>query len=365
VDETPIRSQRPGKTDDITKMPHHRKSPEKFKKPNMLPGFQNAFMDSTPIRPSQRRVDKGKQRELEDVLADDLGVAGFLSPPTSPTRHPHETGIDIRMGDIDLFEESDPSVRYKDTLNPDMDIEMADEVHNLSEGTEDINMIEPFDWKTEVLLIFIYLFYSHTNNNFVQLNRIVLMHSLPSSTSLTFQTLLGVSVTSALPADLATTYSSACARVIEIVASTSKHTDFERAAEQVARSLVSMVPILNSTNSVSNLPCGSHQHSNQKQLLPLAALFNLLTMLVFVLPGFVSTLLSYVENTDKDNSQILVHVCEVILSQLDVSEEGQHREELGREIISLLQALSFNVNDDVVNKYVLLATGVHYAHIIL
>jgi hypothetical protein len=75
-------------------------------------------------------------------------------------------------------------------------------------------------------------------------------------------------------------------------------------------------------------------------------------MLVFVLPGFVSTLLSYVQDTDVCNSQIMVHLCEVIRSQLDVSKESPPTEELGREIISLVQALSFNVNDDdVVNKY--------------
>jgi hypothetical protein len=152
VDETPIKSHSPGKTHDIAKSPYHRKSPEKFKKPNMLPGFQNAFMDSTPLRPSQRRADKGKQREIEDVLADDAGAASFASPPTSPTRY---TGIDIRMGDLDLVEENDATVRYGYTLNPDMDTEMAEEAHNLSEGMGDVDIIEPFDWKTEVPVIFI------------------------------------------------------------------------------------------------------------------------------------------------------------------------------------------------------------------
>jgi hypothetical protein len=80
----------------------------------------------------------------------------------------------------------------------------------------------------------------------------------------------------------------------------------------------------------------------------LAALLNLLTVLVFALPGFVSTLLSH--DTDEGNSQILIHVCEVIHTQLDISKEGTLREELAREVISLVQALSFNVNDDLVNK---------------
>jgi hypothetical protein len=79
------------------------------------------------------------------------------------------------------------------------------------------------------------------------------MHSLPSSATLTFQILLGAPLASALPPDLAVAFSSACARILEVVASTSKHIDFTKAAEQVARSLVSMVPILNVANSVSCL----------------------------------------------------------------------------------------------------------------
>jgi hypothetical protein len=57
-----------------------------------------------------------------------------------------------------------------------------------------------------------------------------------------------------------------------------------------------------------------------------------------------------VNDTNEGNSQILVHVCEVIQNQLDISKEGTRSEELGREVICLVQALSFNVNDDLVNK---------------
>ncbi|KAF8236475.1 hypothetical protein L208DRAFT_1390557 [Tricholoma matsutake] len=318
VHETPIRSRSPGNAKEIAKMAHLHKSPETFKKPNMLPGFQNAFMDSTP---SQRRVGKGKQREIEDVLGDNLGVASFpdpASPPTSPTRYPRDMDTDVQREVLDFFEENDVTVRPEDISNRDVDIEMAEEVHNISEQMEDVGIIEYFDWKTE-------------------LNRIILMHSLPSSATLTFQTLLGAPVMSGLPTDLALAFSSDCARVLEVVANTSEHIDFAKAAEQVARSFVSMVPILNAANS----------------LLPLAALLNLLTVLVFALPAFVSTLLSH--HMDDGNSRILVHVCEVIQTQLDISKEGTLREELGREIISLVQALSFNVNDDLLKKLVFFA----------
>lgn len=81
----------------------------------------------------------------------------------------------------------------------------------------------------------------------------------------------------------------------------------------------------------------------------MAALLNLLTILVFALPGFVSTMLSHVQDTDEANSHILVHVCDVIQDQLDSSKESTPRE-LGQEVISLIQALCFSVNDDLVNK---------------
>lgn len=131
-------------------MAHLHKSPETFKKPNMLPGFQNAFMDSTP---SQRRVGKGKQREIEDVLGDNLGVASFpdpASPPTSPTRYPRDMDTDVQREVLDFFEENDVTVRPEDISNRDVDIEMAEEVHNISEQMEDVGIIEYFDWKTEV-----------------------------------------------------------------------------------------------------------------------------------------------------------------------------------------------------------------------
>ena len=233
----------------------HCKSPEEFKKPNVLPGFQNAFMHSTPLRLSQRHVDKGKQREIEDVLGADSGVASFRDPmssPISPTRYPQDADIDVKLNGLDFLEESDATIQQEDMPNRDMDIDMVEATHNAVEETEEVDIIEPLNWKTEVSLNFTY-FSIILTTALLQLNRIILMHSLPSSATLTFQILLGTPVTSFLPTDLAMSFSSACARVLEVVASTSKHIDFGKAAERVAQSLVSMVPILNIADSVSYL----------------------------------------------------------------------------------------------------------------
>jgi hypothetical protein len=138
-------------------MPHPRKSPEKFKKPNMLPGFQNAFMDSTPSRLSQRRAGKGKQREIDHVLGEGSGAASFqhlVSPPTSPIRCPQDMDTDVKMEVLDLFEDNDATVQQEDIPSGDMNIEMAEEAHNVSEEMEDADIIEQFDWKTEVPLNF-------------------------------------------------------------------------------------------------------------------------------------------------------------------------------------------------------------------
>jgi hypothetical protein len=153
VDETPIRSRSPGKTKETAQISHARKSPEKFKKPNMLPGFQNAFVDSSPSLLSQWRVGKGKQREIDDVISNGLGVANFVSPvspPISPTRRPQDMDTYVKIESLDLPKKNE-ILPQEDITNTDMDIEMVEEV-NISEEMEDVDIIEPFDWKTEVHL---------------------------------------------------------------------------------------------------------------------------------------------------------------------------------------------------------------------
>lgn len=211
----------------------------------MLPGFQNAFVDFAPSRPSQRHGCKGKQRDIEDVIDD----TNFLIPgplPSSPVRCARDMDVDAKMETQHLLQ-NDITLHIP---NRDADVEMAEEPRSASEEGENVDKVEPFDWKTEVYLSLICFSIMPTVALF-QLNRIILTHSLPSFNALTFQILLGAPVMSALPADLTAVFSSAGARVLEVVANTSKHIEFAKAVEQIARSLVSMVSILNMADSVS------------------------------------------------------------------------------------------------------------------
>ena len=138
-------------------MLHLRKSPETFKKPSMLPGFQNAFVDFTP---SRRRGGKGKQRDTEDVI-DDTNFQNPVSLPSSPARCAQDMDMDVKM-ETQYLLENDITIHIP---NMDVDVEMAEEPRSASEG-ENVDKVEPFDWKTEVYLSFD-LFLNYANNGFV------------------------------------------------------------------------------------------------------------------------------------------------------------------------------------------------------
>lgn len=68
MEDTPLR---PSQIPPISKLTP-RKSPEKQKKLSMLPGFQNAFETSTPMRSPSKRLNKGKGKmEYEQLAADE------------------------------------------------------------------------------------------------------------------------------------------------------------------------------------------------------------------------------------------------------------------------------------------------------
>lgn len=149
MDDTPQQPTLQGNAKGPSKAPY--KSPEKTRKSNALPGFQNAFMTSTPLRPSQQRPNKGKQREIETQLQD----APFpsilhvpLSPPTSSMNLPRLPEPIIKQGNL----HDEPLLTQG--FDGDGDIEMVvddDEAMIFEEAEEEVDPIEPFNWKIEVL----------------------------------------------------------------------------------------------------------------------------------------------------------------------------------------------------------------------
>lgn len=135
---------------------------ENAKESAKLPGFYNSFAASTPVRPSQTRKAKSKNRDRGEVMEVDWQVKGRTSlfgqpsqllgtgppppsPPSSPTRHRPPS-------DAEMY--SDDAFGYADDGPGDVglgDMEMA------VDGAED-SPSEQFDevtlhnWKEDVRL---------------------------------------------------------------------------------------------------------------------------------------------------------------------------------------------------------------------
>ena len=146
------------------------KSPEKARKSAMLPGFQNSFINSSPVRPSQPLFDKGRGRAndvwngsgkgKQTVQAPSTAYETHLassdpppiSPPCSPTRVKQRTqDIDIRMADVVAVRNENRVVEIdfaRDLIFEDGDVEMMNE----EDGPflEKLDQIEALDWKQEV-----------------------------------------------------------------------------------------------------------------------------------------------------------------------------------------------------------------------
>lgn len=128
IDETPLRAKK-GKA-KATHPPGSR----------LLPGFENAFTSATPLRSPRQRL--GLFQGNEDRLT--ACVPDPFSPPSSPS-HP-DIESDVQMGNLNA---RDIDAQRNDTTNADADIVMGEEEYDAS---EEVDPIEPFDWKTEVRL---------------------------------------------------------------------------------------------------------------------------------------------------------------------------------------------------------------------
>jgi hypothetical protein len=74
MEDTFLRPSQLSPISKITLSEYPRKSPEKQKKLSMLPGFQNAFETSTPMRSPSKRLNKGKEK-VKDMDAAIINTA--------------------------------------------------------------------------------------------------------------------------------------------------------------------------------------------------------------------------------------------------------------------------------------------------
>jgi len=290
--------------------PDARKTPEKSKKPPKLLGFENSFADATPVRP---RNGHSRPKKETEVSAHPV-QRRELSPSTSPIPFP-QPFADIQMADVQDFGDELTGPEAVGSEQPG----------NEGIPTDDLQEIEPFNWKAE-------------------LTRIILTHSSPQNTSPTLKILVGL----ALPPESAEQYSNAVIRTLELVASTSQHKDYETSLQGVCRYLTSMVAILNGTDLENEL----------------AALLNLLICLSCSLPMFAPTLLALSRETG-DDCDILEVLCSIIRDHLVPTKDPHSGSTLGGETVGLLEALCWNVKDDLISRLAMICNSKDIVMILL
>ncbi|KAF8210378.1 hypothetical protein K438DRAFT_153730 [Mycena galopus ATCC 62051] len=280
--------------------PDTRRTPEKSKKLPKLLGFENSFADATPIR---SRAGPSRPKKETEPSAHPVHRRE-ISPFTSPIPFPLPLA-DIQMADPQDF--GGEELASSGTVNNERP---GTEVMS----TEDLQEIEPFNWKAE-------------------LTRIILTHSSPRNTFPTLKILVGVTI----PQESAERYSNAVTCILELVASTSQHKDYETALQGVCEYFTSLVAILDSTDLENEL----------------SALLNLLASLSCSLPTFASTLLA--ENGD--DCDIIKILCSIIRNHLAPTKHPHSGSTLGGETVGLLEALSWSVKDDLIDRLAMLCNS--------
>jgi hypothetical protein len=153
MEDTPLRPSQLPPISKITLSEYPRKSPEKQKKLSMLPGFQNAFETSTPVRSPSKRLNKGKGKmEYDQLVAD--------APFYNTSRDLSQQGLDIlQFPPQEGFNGSQESAAKPLFPNPlmleagqtkDKDMDIAIINDEREETPMLLDSIEDFNWKLEV-----------------------------------------------------------------------------------------------------------------------------------------------------------------------------------------------------------------------
>ena len=153
MEDTPLRPSQLPSISKITPSEYPRKSPEKQKKLSMLPGFQNAFETSTPMRSPSKRLNKGKGKMGYDLLVAD---APFYNASCDLSQQ----GLDILQSSQEGFSGFQESVAKPLSPSPSMletgqtkdkDMDTAAIINDESEEAPiSLDSIEDVNWKLEV-----------------------------------------------------------------------------------------------------------------------------------------------------------------------------------------------------------------------
>lgn len=307
---------------DISK--HERPKKSSFHDSRGLPpGFQT----SSPTRAQCSGSSQGKGKA---VPSEATGTPGTLIPTTAYSSQlaPPSTPCNqlVQLTPIDLGHQNDESVQLNygegipdnpvptDIDNPP-DVEMEGTNMALTPLAEEIEQQEPLNWN-------------------IAMHRAILMHTVKGSRISTLQLLMTVSLTDP---DHAKSHANALSEILDVLTSIPNHPNrnFGRTTKAVCEALCNMVVGL-AMNSV---------------LSALAALFDLLTDLIYSIPRFYAPLLSSTESGQDDPLRLLTTLCKVItneLRNLTAANVAQNLclSALGRSTLCLLEALAHKATGD-------------------
>ncbi|KAF7428578.1 hypothetical protein PC9H_007804 [Pleurotus ostreatus] len=318
--ETPRRPRHLPSTQRLTpKRLQPPKSPEKMRQSALLPGFENAFMPSSPVAKTQIQSDrKGKQKAIDLLKDDSDGVverdgldlwerADAVIPP-----FPLARAARSEAGDMDV-----DSARPTEVL---FDVPMTDEVAAdvplvVEEGLDDV---KPFDWSAEVGTCSIDFSSAHVELRLAVKDRVYTYGYLVNNTDLAGPD------GSQFPSD--TTINTASVPFHEVL-------------ETVLCAFIDMIYVLMSANLIP----------------PLATLLDLITLLDFSLPNVSNVLLAQ-QSEDPDRPTILVHLKAIITQYLRPAVQVEEKMLLARGTIGLLEALCWNVSEESITRMSVIAS---------
>ncbi|KAF5321014.1 hypothetical protein D9619_001891 [Psilocybe cf. subviscida] len=316
MDETPVR---PSRLPPTFKSPtkQTRKSPEKAKKNFMLPGFENAFETSTPMRSPSRRPDKGKAKMFAEPEPVPLPSQIFrpLSQISQGHTQPRNDAVFNTQRQLDMFAPAMSLESRAETQSQvkDEDIEMTPpESSDEDPFMDEQEPFDPINWKSELC-------------------RIILTHVHLAEGRIAFQHLI-----SSDPGNTQDdAYSNSCMKIMEVIASPIKSEEYEDSARVVAESLITLLLEL----------------SNSQQLLSLSVLFNLLSYLVTSLPNFSSTLLlCRVRSRERLDMSLMDLMAKVIAECWGTKANSEEWHQFATEVVLLLQALCFYQQEDTTGE---------------
>ncbi|KAF8867720.1 hypothetical protein CPB84DRAFT_1549663 [Gymnopilus junonius] len=319
MDETPVRP-RPLHIPRQSPSKHARKSPEKTRKSAKLPGFENAFDTSTPLRPSLRR-DKGKERADQDLpFGDTISNIPYMHSqpiPVPSELQPQFISSQILQQETSPGPTPGPSAIFEPfhTNVEELDIMPAEPVETILEEFEEF---EPADRKAELC-------------------RVLLTHSYSSTSEISLQKLL--SSVHFINSESANNYSASCARILAVIASSTNEDDYEHSIQAVCMALLSLLIVL---------------HESQ-QLHLMTILLDLLVKLVLYFSCQIFLLSARPSLKGGQTVSMIDLLCHFILDYLDPAKSIVAGREFAVQIFSLLESFCFRVPQECVSQLDVLA----------